>query len=379
MTESRTTFLIPQSVYAKAVRSKLPQAAFEPDSDKLVTLFLNFMILVLGWIIAGYLDRWPPYLFILYLPFAVIMGNGVIVLLFASHDIMHGSVIRNPRFAYWISLVGLALLWMPPTLWKNVHNRVHHNNTNSLADPDRNFLESQPQNWSKRIQNTFVPSSTVSPLGLFIGMFMSWGVYAIRNTASVLFFNQPTVQFVPSAFTVKRKERRLIFLEFLAILLIHFSIILFLWGDPIKLLLAYFLPIGLGYGGLIFYIYTNHLACPMTVVNDPLVNTISIQVPKLFDILHLNFSYHAEHHIFPGLNSDYYPQVRQILADLYPERMGYVMSAGEAWKLLLSTPRFYRSETTFTDWSGTLSVPCSHNLLAATPQSESIQKPKLIS
>ena len=132
--------LIPQSQYAKTLRPLLPEEAFTPDPSKLVILFINLAILILGWAIAQRLDGWSLYLLWLYLPLAVVMGNSVILLLFSSHDLMHGSVIRNSRLIYILSFIGLSMFWMPTTLWKVVHNKVHHNNTNSLADPDRNYL-----------------------------------------------------------------------------------------------------------------------------------------------------------------------------------------------------------------------------------------------
>ncbi|MBE9138622.1 fatty acid desaturase [Nodosilinea sp. LEGE 07088] len=353
--------LISQATYAKTLRPFLPKKAFSPDPSKLIVLGVNLGILVLGWSIARHLNlRSIPH-FALYLPLVVVMGNSVIVLLFSSHDLFHGSVLRRSRVAHILGLLGLTLLWMPPTLWQIVHNRIHHTTTNTLADPDRNYLHQQPNTWGKWIQNAFVPSSDVTPMGLLIGLPFAWGVHTFRHLTSVLLFNSSEVNYVPAAFTVKPKERRMIALELLIITLFHASIVAYLRFDPARLLGAYFLPIGLGYAGLIAYIYTNHLACPMTEINDPLVNSVSIRVPKWLDWLHLNFSYHAEHHIFPGLNSDYYPQVRELLQRHYPERMGYVMTAQQAWHRLRNTPRLYQDETTFTNWSGSLSVPCTAN------------------
>lgn len=364
--------LISQAEYAKILRPLLPPEAFAPDPSKLVILLINLVILLLGWAIAAQLDRWPGYLLVLYLPLALIMGNSVIVLLFSSHDLMHGGVTRKSDLIRMISLPGLAMLWMPPTLWKAVHNRVHHNKTNTLADPDRNYLDQQPKTWGKWIQNLFVPSLEVNPFWLTIGMATAWGVYTFRNLTSVLFFNRETVDYVPAAFKVSPKERWAIAREFVVLLGIHLGILTYLSFDPLKLALSYFLPIGIGYAGLIFYIYTNHMLSPMTRVNDPLVNSVSIRVPKLFDQLHLNFSYHAEHHIFPGLNSDYYPLVQELLKTHYPERLNYIIDAGEAWNLLRQTPRHYQNANTFTDWSGKKSIPCPlHPSLAVSADLES--------
>lgn len=352
--------LISQASYAKKLRPLLPAEAFKPDSSKLVILLLNLAILILGWVIADKLDHWAVSLLWLYLPLAVVMGNSVSVLAFSCHDLMHGTVTRNSRMIYFISLLGQTILWMPPTLWKIVHNRVHHNQTNALDDPDRNYLYEQPNTWGKKIQHLAFPSVEVHPLGLVVGMATAWGYYVFRNLTSVLLFNRKSVDYVPAAFTVNTKERRTIAWEFLAILLMHFCILAYLDFSPLKLMLGYFIPIGIGYAVMIFYIYTHHLICQMTSINDPLINTVSIRVPKIFDLLHLNFSYHTEHHIFPGMNSDYYPMVRELLETHYPGRMN-LLNAGEAWHLLLQTPRLYKNETTFTNWSGEKTVHCPLN------------------
>jgi fatty acid desaturase len=361
MKEVKNQLLIHQSEYAKKLRPLLPPEAFLPDRRKVILLFINLGILLLGWGIASQLDRWPTSLLWLYFPVTLIMANSVIALLFSSHDLMHTKSVKNPYALRIVSLLGLAMLWTPPTLWKNVHNRFHHNKTNALGDPDRNFLYQQPNTWGKWIQNLLIPSQTVNPCWLMIGMISAWSISTFRNLTSVLLFSGEDVHYVPAAFQVCSKERREIAFEFLIIFTLHVSILSYLQFDALKLVLSYFLPIALGYAGIIFYVYTNHMLCRMTNLNDPLRNSISIKVPKLFDLLHLNFSYHAEHHIFPGLNSDYYPLVQDLIKTYYPERSHYILGAREAWWMLLHTPRHYKDETTFTDWTGEASVPCHLN------------------
>jgi fatty acid desaturase len=359
LTESMPTRpMLTQAEYAKKLRPLLPPEAFLPDPSKLWILIINLAILIAGWAIASHLDQWPMHLLWLYLPFAILMGNSVIGLLFSSHDLMHGSVIRNSRMIRVLSLLGLAMLWTPPTFWEAVHNKVHHNKTNSLDDPDRNYLYEQPKTWGKWIQDCFVPSNEVTPIGLVLGMASAWGIHTFRNLTSVLLFNSGSVDYVPAAFKVTTKARWTIAGELLIISLMHLSILVYLQFHPLKLILGYFLPIAIGYAGIIFYVYTNHMLCCMTTINDPLVNSVSIRVPKFFDLLHLNFSYHTEHHIFPGLNSDYYPIVQDLLKVHYPDRAGYILDAKEAWRLLLNTPRHYKDENTFTTWSGDRSVTC---------------------
>ncbi len=350
----------PAASYARRLRPLLPAEAFRTDPNRLALVVINLAILGMGWAMADHLDRWPGWWPLAFLPFALVMGNSVIVLLFTSHDLLHGSSLRGRAWRRAVGLFGLALLWMPPTLWYAVHNREHHSSTNSLADPDRSYLESQPATWGKRIQHLFTPSDTVKPLWLVVGLASAWGVHNLRTITSVLLFNDGAPNFTPASFRVSQKERLLIGLELLAIVGLHAGVIVWLDGQPLKLLLAYFLPIWIGYAGVIAYIYTNHLLCPLTEINDPLANSLSLRVPKILDLLHLNFSYHTEHHIFPGLNSSYYPQVRRLLQEHYPERY-QLLEGSEAWRLLLSTPRHYRDSFTLTNWRGDrqLAVPLS--------------------
>ena len=83
--------MISQAEYVKVLRPLLPAAAFQPKGDKVGILAINLLILGLGWSIAKYLDRWSIEWLWLYLPLAIIMGNSIIICLFASHDSMHGS------------------------------------------------------------------------------------------------------------------------------------------------------------------------------------------------------------------------------------------------------------------------------------------------
>ncbi|GAP93690.1 fatty acid desaturase family protein [Leptolyngbya sp. NIES-2104] len=332
-----------QATYVKTLRAFLPKTAFQPNVDRVVILMINFAILILGWGIASNLDRWSWSALWLYLPFTIVMANSVIVLLFSVHDIMHSRLIKNRALLYVITLLALTPLWMPPTLWSILHNRIHHNHTNSLKDPDRRYLQKQPMSWGKWIQRLIAPSLQTNRILMLVGMMFAWGVYAFRNFSSIVLFNTNDVNYVPASFTVKPRERYFIAAECLIMLLFHVSVITYLEFDGLKLLLSYFLPIGLGYAGIIFYVYTNHMLCPMTETNDPLVNSISLRVPPLLNVLHFNFSHHAEHHIFPNLNSDYYPLVQDLIKVHYPDSTGYILAMQTAWRLLLTTPQENRT------------------------------------
>jgi fatty acid desaturase len=349
--------MISQSEYVKVLRPLLPEAAFRPNSNKLFMLAINLLILTFGWMIARELDRWSIKWLWLYLPLSLIMGNSIVICLFAAHDSMHGSTIKQPRWRYLFSFLALALLWMPPTLWKAVHNHKHHTETNAIGDPDRMYLVQQNDTWGKWIQNLFVPSAQVNWALLTLGMATSWVVHTFRHITAILLFNHDRVDYVPAPVVVSPRKRQIIGIELVGIGLVHLSILAYLKFNIIAILLGYALPLSIGYAGVMFYIYTNHFLCPMTETNDPLVNSVSLKMPPIFDLLHFNFSYHTEHHLFPSINSDYYPLVQKLLQTHYPESYNLI-PAGTAWKLLMATPRHYRDQVTLTDKLDQESVIC---------------------
>ncbi len=81
------------------------------------------------------------------------------------------------------------------------------------------------------------------------------------------------------------------------------------------------------------YIFTNHFLNPLCEHADPLVGSLSVIVPPWVDWLHGNFSYHTEHHLFPGMNPRHYPEVSRLLQAHFPERYNRI-PFGEAWRRL---------------------------------------------
>jgi fatty acid desaturase len=93
------------------------------------------------------------------------------------------------------------------------------------------------------------------------------------------------------------------------------------------------------------YISTNHNISPLTKINDPLENSLSVTVHPLLEKMHLNFGYHVEHHIFPRMSGAYTKKVHYELKKMFPDNY-QVMPKWQALKLLYSTPRLYKNATT---------------------------------
>ena len=81
------------------------------------------------------------------------------------------------------------------------------------------------------------------------------------------------------------------------------------------------------------YIFTNHFLNPLSHEADPVRGTTSVIVPAWVDRFHWNFSYHTEHHVFPTMNSDYYPALSCELARRFPGEYQRI-PMGEAWRRL---------------------------------------------
>jgi fatty acid desaturase len=99
------------------------------------------------------------------------------------------------------------------------------------------------------------------------------------------------------------------------------------------------------------YISTNHRLNPLVDVNDPLANCLTVTVPKWVDVLHFNFSYHTEHHLFPAMNPKYYPLVKAEIVKQWPERYNQ-MSLVRALITLWKTPRVYHGKDDLLDPHG---------------------------
>lgn len=344
-----------QSV-ARSLRPLLPPEAFQTSGQGLLLMAINALILLLGWSMAARLHLWPRPWLLAWLPLALLMGNSVFVLGLLAHDLMHGPWPRARWLRRSLALAAFSISWMTPTLWHAVHNREHHGHTNGLGDPDRAYLESQPNSWGKLLFHAIAPSSQSHPLLLALGMTSAWPLHHFRTTCGVLLAPAGDSRFAPASFRVSRAERRAIALELLLVVGLHAVLIGAIGLRPLPLLLGYFLPLWLGYAMAMAYIYTNHMLSPLGEVNDPLESSLSLRVPAWLDLLHLNFSHHSEHHVFPSLNSSYYPLLRQLLLRRYPEHFR-LLGAKQAWRLLLSTPRLYRDPGCLTSLNGRVTTP----------------------
>jgi fatty acid desaturase len=146
-----------------------------------------------------------------------------------------------------------------------------------------------------------------------------------------------------AAFGLTRRQRRAAILYTLLSWALWVGIG-FLLG-PSGFVFGFVVPLMVGNAIVMAYILTNHSLNPLTHVNDPLLNSLSVTTPRLLETLHLNFGFHVEHHLFPAMSPRHARLVRRLLRERWPDRY-QSMPIGTALQLLWTTPRIYEDETT---------------------------------
>ncbi len=83
---------------------------------------------------------------------------------------------------------------------------------------------------------------------------------------------------------------------------------------------AFVLPLLVANAIVMGFILTNHSLSPLTHVNDPLMNSLSVTTPRLVEWLTLGFGFHVEHHLFPAMSARHAPEVCAWLRAHYPRK-----------------------------------------------------------
>ena len=267
---------------------------------------------------------------------AVIIGNNYGAGMLLGHECLHGSVVRARWLQDVLGYVGLGPPLMSPNLWRVWHNQVHHGKTNNpMLDTDHfGTMRRYQQMKSTRFVNRLAPGSgSIASYG-FMFYWLSF------HTQVVLWI---TSRHLPSFQQLNRKLAIADTLVFAAGWLA-----LALLAGPYKAIFVVLLPIAIGNFVVMMYLSTNHFMRPLTINNDALENTMSVRTWPLFDWLHFRFSHHVEHHMFPRVNSKFYPELRAWLEREVPDR--YVCPPHfAALKALFGTPRVYLDAKTLVD------------------------------
>ncbi len=324
----------PQSAhaYARELKSQLPFDVHEPALSRLWWLPIHCLLIAGGiTVLAG---GWLP-LALAWLA-SLLIGLGFAGLAFLAHETLHGAVVRGRRWQRLIGGVAFMPFAISSRLWVGWHNRVHHGRTQQAgADPDAfPTLDAYRRSKGTRFMLDRVGASRGAPggaLALVLGL---------------------TIQSAQMLFGARRYgllSRRQHYLAVLETSLVVVSWLglgfVFGWG---VFFFGFLLPLMVANTVVMAHILTNHSLSPLTEVNDPLLNSLSVTVPGWFNFLTLGFGYHVEHHLFPWMSARHAPAVKRLLVARWPNRY-QSMPLLRALKTVYTTPRVYADSTTLVD------------------------------
>lgn len=321
--------LHPGGWYGARIAPHLPKEVFEPVPARLWGGFA-YLLITAGSIIAIgtlHLPWWANLLL------ALVIGQGFAGLGFLGHEILHGTVVRNARLRDWLGAVCFAQFSLGPKLWRKWHNMEHHGHTQvDDLDPDAwATMEELYRRPALRFLYRLPPS--VRSFFTLVSYTLFFSIH------SLLMFRRFYREFRPA-------ERRQVLLQLLTPAALWLGLLV--WMGPVLWLFAYLLPLMIANFLVIAYISSNHQLNPLAETNDPLAVSLTVTVPRWVDVLHFNFSYHTEHHLFPAMNPRWAPLVKAELLRLFPERY-HSMSMARAMLTLWRTPRIYHERTSLVD------------------------------
>lgn len=316
----------------RRIREELPADTFEPQPWRALW-FLPLTATALGSIATIVVAR-PPWHFALLL--GLVAGQCFASMGFLGHEALHGAIVRPGPLQTFLGYLGFTAMLVGPTLWRTWHNQVHHGRTNrGNSDPDGfGTIERYERAPSTRFVARLAPGS--------------------RHWTSVFFFaywfvfHGQIVLWIQSRYmrSFERMNRRRAILE--SALALVLWIIVAVAAGPFLAIFAVVVPLITANALVMSYIATNHFMRPLTEVNDPLENSMSVTTLWALDRLHFNFSHHVEHHLFPKVSGKHLRRVRAWLREHEQDR--YV--SPPHWKALAylyRTPRVYLDANTLCD------------------------------
>lgn len=316
--------------YAAKISPHLPKEVFKPVPTRLLGGLAYLAIVITGFLLIGALDL----NFWINLAISIVIGFSFAGMGFLGHEILHGCVVRKPWLRDLLGAIAFFPLSTGPSLWRKWHNMNHHVHTqDETKDPDA---------WPTLEQLLEKPAfiRIVYRLPLFVRAFINFVALSISFTLhSTNMFTMYIKEFQP-------KNRPKVWFQMVLPWATWISL-LFIMGIS-NWFFAYLLPLFIANFIVMAYISTNHRLNPLGEVNDPLANSLTVTVPKWVDVLHFNFSYHTEHHLFPSMSPKYYPMVKEHLKKMWPERY-FEMPLHTALAALWKTPRVYFQEKELVD------------------------------
>lgn len=322
----------PISSYARALRPALGPEAFAPARSRLLWLPFHLAIIVAGITALGArVVPWPVIPFL-----SIVLGISFSGLTFLGHETLHGGVVKARWAKRLVGWIGFSPFCVSPKLWLVWHNREHHAHANQPGhDPD--MYPTLDQYEQSRIIRLITD-------GFSLGARRWRGVLSL-----ILGFTVQSAQTLVRVRTwgwmSKRAHNVAVAETLLGVAM--WTAVAFAVG-PLMFVFAFVIPLLVANAMVMGFILTNHNLSPLTEVNDPLVNSLSVTLPRPLEWLTLGFGYHVEHHLFPAMSTRHAPKLRALLRERFPEKY-QSMPLTRAIAELHRTARVYRDPVTLTD------------------------------
>ncbi|MEP7049836.1 MAG: fatty acid desaturase [Pseudomonadota bacterium] len=319
------------AAYAREIRPALRSDAFTPARSRLWWLPLHLAVISVGTVVLA--KHWVSWAFAPLL--SILLGASFAGLTFLGHETLHGAVVRGKLLRKLVGWFGFLAFVISPRLWVAWHNRVHHGHTNRAdIDPDAYpTLAAYDQSRAVRFATSLSP-----------------GLRRVRGVFSLLFgFSIQSTHMLLVA-----RHRGYLSPREHALAIAETALGICVWGGvayvvgPLAFLFAYALPLLVANLCVMSFILTNHSLSPLTSVNDPLANSLSVTLPAWLEWPTLGFGYHVEHHLFPAMSARSARSVRDVLRARWPARY-QSMPLHAALLALHRSPRVYKDPKTLVD------------------------------
>jgi fatty acid desaturase len=309
----------------------LPRAAFAPARSRLLWLPVHVSVIGLATAaIAGHWVAWP-----LIGVLSLCIGMSFAGITFLGHETLHGAVVHGRRLRHVVGWLGFLPFVISPRLWVAWHNRVHHGHTNhSHLDPDAYpTLAVYQRSRAVRVAMDLAPGG--ERWTMLLALFFGFSVHSTHVLIGARRWGY-----------LSASAHRWAILE-TALGISVWASLAFAIGF-VSFVFAFLLPLFVANAIVMGFILTNHSLNPLTPKNDPLLNSLSVTLPRFAEWLTLRFGYHVEHHIFPAMSSRHAPLVRNLLSARWPERY-QSMPLKSALLRLHRTARVYKNDDTLVD------------------------------
>ncbi len=323
--------------YMQELKGLLPKEAFLCEPKKILYISGYLVMLSVAYCLFRFMDS-----LIVYLMLSCLIAHSLSCIGFLSHELSHNSITRNKRAKYFFEIISWGINLIPATLWDRVHNQTHHVQSNTRNDPDRQFLDFEKTSGTYLYTKIFYPNKEFSKWNPIVAFHFI--PYIFRNIISVFYSkgSKPTVVPFKPKYSVMQKAKIILELMFITALQIAIfnaveqKVLAYIFAGPLSYVITSTI--------LMTYIFTNHFLNPITEQSDPILGTTTVEVPSVLNKLHFNFSYHTEHHLFPSINSKFYPVLSTILRKKYTDRYNH-LPLGEAWTQLWRNEEFISPDT----------------------------------